>query len=155
MNKENNAKRVGVGLGIIIIKNGMVLVGIRKGSHAAGLYSFPGGHLEFGETYESCVYREVAEECGESFKVRVRNFSEDQEEFFVANSIMTKYNKHYITIFMVADWIEGEPINSEPDKCEGWSWVSLETLEKLAEKTTADWIPFDRIKSNSAAIGLD
>jgi len=39
MEQENRPK---VGVGIMIIKNGKVLLGKRKGSHGAGQYAWPG-----------------------------------------------------------------------------------------------------------------
>ncbi len=42
---ENNYPKVGVG--VMILKDGKVLLTKRKGSHGAGMYSFPGGHLEY------------------------------------------------------------------------------------------------------------
>ena len=47
-----------VGLGVIIVnKDGNILIGKRKGSHAQK-YSIPGGHLEIGETFEQGTIRE-------------------------------------------------------------------------------------------------
>src|SRR6516164_2928557 len=106
---------VPVGTGIIVVKDKKVLVGRRKGGHAAGLTSFPGGHLEFAETWQECVLRELREECGEELKVKIQPCNphtfEYQLELFVTNDIMPEYNKHYVTIFMMADWISGEPKN--------------------------------------------
>ncbi len=58
-----------VGVGVMILKEGKVLLGKRKGSHGAGEYSFPGGHLEYMESFEDCARREIEEECG----IKVKN----------------------------------------------------------------------------------
>jgi len=146
---------VRVGTGLIVVKNGEVLVGRRKGSHAAGLVSFPGGHLDWNETWEQCVLRELEEECGSDIKVKIRYFGELRKEFFVTNDIMPQYGKHYITIFMVADWIAGEPQNLEPHKCDGWEWISYEKLALLHQhQQIANWIPMQYISAFRKNIGL-
>lgn len=38
-----------IGVGVCIVKNNLVLMGKRSGSHGAGQWDFPGGHLEFNE----------------------------------------------------------------------------------------------------------
>ena len=50
-------KRPRVGLGVFVKKEGKVLVGERKGSHGAGTWALPGGHLEGGESFEECCKR--------------------------------------------------------------------------------------------------
>lgn len=59
MNKGNWPK---VGVGIMVMKNGKVLLGKRKGSHGTGKYAWPGGHMEHMESFEECAKREVREE---------------------------------------------------------------------------------------------
>jgi 8-oxo-dGTP diphosphatase len=141
-------------MGLIVVKGKKVLVGRRKGSHAAGLVSFPGGHLDWNETWEDCVLRELGEECGEDIKVRLRDL-DSRKEFFVTNDIMPQYGKHYITLFMVADWVEGEAINREPDKCEGWDWISYEELANLSQHgECANWIPMEHITFFRDKIGI-
>ena len=44
----SNNLRPKVGVGIVVIKDDLILFGRRKGAHGAGDCSFPGGHLEYG-----------------------------------------------------------------------------------------------------------
>lgn len=53
-----------VGIGVMVIRDGKVLLGRRQGSHGAGHYAWPGGHLEYMESFEECAKREVREETG-------------------------------------------------------------------------------------------
>jgi len=107
-------KKPGVGVGVCIVKDGKVLWGKRKNSHGEGSWCFPGGHLEFNESWEDCAMRETLEETG----IRIKNIR------FVAatNDIFPKGAKHYVTIFMLAKYDTGEVQLLEPDKCERWEW---------------------------------
>lgn len=52
-----------VGTAIISDKNGRILIGKRpEGKDLAGLWEFPGGKQEQGETVEQCIVREIREE---------------------------------------------------------------------------------------------
>jgi 8-oxo-dGTP diphosphatase len=111
-----------VGTGIFVLKDGKFLIGKRKNSHGAGEWAIPGGHLEFNEELEDCAKREVLEETG----VKIKNI----RLLTVTNDIFKKEGKHYVTIFMITDWAEGEAKVMEPDKCEEWRWVTKETVPK-------------------------
>ena len=51
--------------GIIEGEDGRLLVTRRlDGTHLAGLWEFPGGKCEPGESHEACLAREIAEELG-------------------------------------------------------------------------------------------
>lgn len=52
----------------------------------------------------------------------------NQSFFAVTNDYMENDKKHYITIFMKANYISGEPEIKEPKKCVGWSWYSWDDL---------------------------
>lgn len=110
-----------VGIGVYILKNGKVLFGKRKNSHGEGSWCPPGGHLEYGESWEECAKREALEEAGIKIKdIRFAGLTNDIYE----------EGKHYITISMVAEYHSGEVRIVEPDKCERWEWFSWDNLPK-------------------------
>lgn len=108
-----------VGIGVMILKDDTVLLGKRKGSHGEGEYTFPGGHLEYGESFEDCARREVLEECGIEI--------EDIQFLFVAN-VLEYMPKHYVHLTLTAKWKSGMPEIKEPEKCESWGWHPLNEI---------------------------
>jgi 8-oxo-dGTP pyrophosphatase MutT (NUDIX family) len=87
--------------------------------YADGQYSVPAGHLDGGETVLAAAQREAQEETGLRIDLENMAFSsvvhrmEDEErvDFFV----------HVLT------W-QGEPANTEPDKCDELRWVNIDEL---------------------------
>lgn len=116
---ETNEQKTKVGVGVLIFRDGKVLLGKRKSSHGAGQYSAPGGHLDYMESFEDCAIRETLEECG----VQIKNL-----EFVHVANIMAYAPKHYINIVLRAEWESGEPEVLEPGKCESWGWYDLDNL---------------------------
>ena len=111
-----------IGIGVIIIRNGKILLGKRRNAHGAGSWCCPGGHLEYGESFETCARREVMEETGlEIMNIRKGTFTNDRFE---------KEDRHYVTLFMLADCPEGTPAVREPEKCERWDWFSKTALPR-------------------------
>jgi 8-oxo-dGTP diphosphatase len=109
-----------VGVAIIVIKDSKVLLGKRVSSHGAGTWQFPGGHLEFGEPIEDCAKRELLEETG----LTIRNIRSGP----YTNDIFKSEQKHYITLFVIADYDSGVLTVNEPKKCEKWEWFSWPRL---------------------------
>jgi 8-oxo-dGTP diphosphatase len=111
-----------VGVGVVVRKDNKYLLGLRKGSHGEGNWAYPGGHLEWFETWEECARREVLEETG----LKIKNV-----KFLAAtNDLFKAENKHYITIFMLADYASGKLVNREPEKCEEWKWFEWNKFPK-------------------------
>ena len=109
-----------VGIGVIIIKDGKILLGKRKSAHGTGFWGFAGGYLEFNESWENCARRETLEETG----LQIKNI-----RFATAtNDIFPTEGRHHITIMMLADYDSGEPIIMEPEKCEKWEWFEWNQL---------------------------
>ena len=59
-----------------------------------GTYALPGGHLDFGESFEQCAAREVKEETGLNVQ--------DVRFLTATNTVFGDAGKHYVTIFMTA-----------------------------------------------------
>lgn len=127
-NKENRPK---VGIGVMIIKDGKVLLGKRKGSHGQGEYAWPGGHMEYMESFEECAKREVMEEVG----IEIGNI-----KFLRLLNLKAYAPKHYVDIGLMAQWISGEPKVMEPEKCEGWDWYDMDNLPQPLFGTIESYI---------------
>ncbi|NPA38530.1 MAG: NUDIX domain-containing protein [Candidatus Nanohaloarchaeota archaeon] len=117
-------EQVRVGVAVIVEKNGKILIGLRKSkTHGNGTWQFPGGHLEYKESFEVCAKREVKEET--NLEV------EDLQVVGVTNDYFEETGRHYVTIFVKANKVTGELINKEPHKCEEWKWIKKEELASL------------------------
>ena len=121
-----------VGVGVIVKKDGKVLLGKRKGKHGAGTWSFPGGHLEFMEHIEECAQRETFEETG--IHIRKARVVTCTESFFKETHL------HYVTVAVIADFESGELHVKEPDKFETWEWFDWEKLPEPLFLPTASFI---------------
>ncbi|KAL1737777.1 NUDIX hydrolase domain-like protein [Schizophyllum fasciatum] len=123
--------RVGVGV-FVVNESGQIIIGRRRGSHGAGTYALPGGHLEYGESFESCAAREVLEETGLAIA--------DITFLSATNDVMAAEEKHYVTTFVrgrVVDTQKEPKVGIhranfavlEPEKCDGWEWVTWDQLK--------------------------
>jgi len=140
-------ERPKVGVGVIIIKDGKILLGKRKNSHSEGDWSYPGGHLEYGESWEDCARREVMEEVG----IQIKNLCFGT----VTNDLFIKANKHCVTICMISDFASGKIKTLEPDRCEGWEWFtwgnfSQPLIPSIANQILAGFNPFNEPKNTHA-----
>jgi|JI10StandDraft_1071094.scaffolds.fasta_scaffold01292_24 8-oxo-dGTP diphosphatase len=124
----SNEHTTKVGVGVMIFREGKVLLGKRKSIFGQGEYCFPGGHLEYGESFEHAVLREAQEETG--LVITELRFE------YLANNM--HYDKHYIQIAYSAVCSVGEPQCLEPDKCEGWDWYPVDALPTPLFRFTND-----------------
>jgi len=109
---------VGVGIGVMILKDGKVLLHKRKNIRGDGMWALPGGHLEVNEGFDDCAKREINEELGIDIKpIKVITVSND-----------IAYGVHYVTIGIMAEIISGEPKIMEPDKCSEIKWFEFNKL---------------------------
>ncbi len=112
--KENRPK---VGLAVIACREGKILLGKRLGTQP-NTWCFPGGHMEYGESFEQTARRETLEEAGLEL--------ENLRYLHTTNDVYP--DRHYITVFMVADANVGEPDVREPDKTIEWGWYDWDAM---------------------------
>ena len=92
-----------------IFRGRKVLLVRRARSPAKGFYSLPGGRVEFGETLQAALQREVEEETG--LKVEIIGFAGWREVVPAAAG-----GGHYLIMSFAARWMSGEvTLNDELD----------------------------------------
>lgn len=117
-------KRVGAGVGALIKKGDMFLLGHRHDDpdkansalHGEGTWTMPGGRLEFGETFEDGIKREVLEETG----MRLNNV----KVICVSNERVS--DAHFVTVGLMCEDFTGEPKIVEPEEITEWKWFPLD-----------------------------
>lgn len=109
-----------ISAGIIWNRRKKVLITLRppKGL-LGGLWEFPGGKKEKGESLEKCLKREVREELG--IQIRVK------EPFMEVKHAYTHFKITLHTFH--CEYLRGRP---RPLRSEDWKWVSLKGLSKYA-----------------------
>jgi A/G-specific adenine glycosylase len=110
-------KRIGVA--VIVKENQRFLVDRRPPQGLlGGLWEFPGGKIEAGETVPDCIVREIREELALEIEVG--------EELIVLDHAYTHFR---VTLYVhLCGYLGGEP---QALACEEVRWVSLEELATL------------------------
>ena len=117
--------------GAILAKDGKLLIAKRPtADKLANKWEFPGGKVEDGETPESCLARELAEELG--IEVRVGAF--------LGESI---YHYEHGAVRLLAYRTSWEAGNLEPRVHDQIKWVALEELDQY-DFAPAD-VPFVKL----------
>jgi 8-oxo-dGTP diphosphatase len=111
--------QIKIGVGVIIWRDGKLLIGKRLSKHGHDNWSFPGGHVEYGESPEDAAMREVAEET--NLKLT------DLSKYHFTNDVYPN-GTQYITLFFEAEKFDGKLENLEPEKCAGWLWCEPDQL---------------------------
>ena len=104
----------------LVFRDGRLLITRRpEGGHLAGLWEFPGGKREVGETFEECLRRELREELGIEVEVAER-----------VESLTHRYEERTVHLeFFLCHLREHEP---RAIGCPAFAWVSQEELTGYA-----------------------
>ena len=102
----------------LIARDGHYLITRRKkGVHLAGMWEFPGGKCEAGESYEFCLRREVLEELG----VKI-----SEPQLFMIHD--HEYPEKIVDLkFFLCSILCGQP---RALGCAEWCWVKTEELKR-------------------------
>lgn len=120
--------RVGVGFGVMVLKEGKVLLGQRHVDpekadselHGEGTWTMPGGKFEYGESFSEGAARELMEETGMKLvSSKVLCVNNDRNE-----------HAHFVTVGFLCEEFEGEPNVMEPDEITRWEWFDINSLPK-------------------------
>lgn len=116
---------IGVGTGAIVFNsNNEVLIG-KRGTNArneVGKWEFPGGGVDFGETCEEAIKRELKEE----FDIEIKII----ELLEVVNHIIPEEKQHWVSPSYITEHISGTPKIMEPDKIDDFMWIKLSELDE-------------------------
>ncbi len=118
---------VGVGVGAVIInREGKIFLAKRgkKARNEVGKWEFPGGGLEFGESFEDTIVREIKEEFG----VNIQVF--DQLTAF--NHLIPDEKQHWVALTFICKIKSGTPKILEPEKCDEIGWFSIDEMKKMS-----------------------
>lgn len=138
MKKEYYTIRVAVWLVLRKEQNVLLLRRYNTG-YKDGEYTLVSGHLEEGESIKDALIREAKEEAGIVVK-------KDAVDVVYTSHRLCEDGKPYIYVFCEASSWEGEPNNTEPEKCDHMDWFPVGDLPKnvLPQVTEA----LDAIKSS-------
>jgi 8-oxo-dGTP diphosphatase len=112
-----------VGVGVVIIRDGKILLERRKNEPGRGKWSIPGGIVKLGESLEQTVMRETREETGLSVS--------DPEPVDVVNQVTLDENGKTKYHFVIIDYfvkLKGGTPKAASDAAE-LEWVAFEEVE--------------------------
>jgi mutator protein MutT len=115
---------IGVSVGAMILNDkGEVLLCKRSqnASNERGCWEIPGGAVEFNETLENAIHREIKEELSVDIELL--------EQFPAATHIIPSDKQHWVPTTFLAKLKAGNtPKIMEPEKCDEIRWFSLDHL---------------------------
>jgi 8-oxo-dGTP diphosphatase len=113
-------EKPGVGVAVIVIKDGKILLGedLTKGDSV--FYGVPGGHWESRESLADAIEREVLEEVG----IKINEL----QLISVYDFFRYDKNRSYVTIGFKSKWKSGRLKDESETTRRNWAWFSINNL---------------------------
>jgi A/G-specific adenine glycosylase len=108
--------KIEVSAAVILRRNKIYIQKRKAGGLMGGLWEFPGGKFESGESAEQCLTREIKEEIGVALHI-------DEKLMTVKHS----YTRFRVTLHVFLCRIHSGRVS--PTQCEEWEWVKREELD--------------------------
>jgi 8-oxo-dGTP diphosphatase len=137
---------IGVGVGAIILDRDNRVFLAKRGKEArneTGKWEFPGGSVEFGETLEHALAREIMEEYG--FEIEILSLLD------VVNHIIPDEKQHWVSPSFICRITMGTPSIKEPHKCDEIGWFSIDGLPEN-QLTVASRKSLESLKRKTSGI---
>lgn len=116
----------GVGVGLVVLRDGKILLCRRLKAPEIGFWNIPGGKLDFMERATEAARRETQEETGLVIG-EVRFLGVDERVF-------DNDRHHWVSLLYATEDFTGEARVMEPDKHSGLEWFALDALpDRLSE----------------------
>lgn len=134
-------ERAKVGVGVLVIRDGLLLMLKRAGAHEGGTWCSPGGHIDYGETPIETAIRETKEETG----ITVTGGT----IVGITNDVFTETQRHYITLWVLPETVGGEEVVLKADESSEYGWFPVDALPSPLFESTKNFlngkslIPFD------------
>ena len=117
---------IGFGCGALIVNDkNQVLLMHRTGKSSGGLggtWSRPGGTVEFGETVDDAIKREIKEEL--NLDIELFGIGTFHEDIVIKDG----EKRHWLSYGPFAKIVGGELKNTEPEKHDKIEWFDLDNL---------------------------
>ncbi len=115
-----------VGVGVVVLKDGAVLLVRRARPPRQGEWSIPGGLQHIGETLAEAALRELREETG----VEARLTGELGTVDSLRHDDVGRVEYHYSLVEFAAQWVSGEP--RPADDVDRAEWAPIDDLDRYA-----------------------
>lgn len=112
-------------VGVLVIREGKVLLIKRAGPPRRGKWALPGGSVRLGESLQQAAQREVAEETGLTVAAREPVHAFD----VITHDDHGNVQFHYVVVDLIADYIAGELMPN--DEVEDIGWLEPQVLNRL------------------------